>query len=224
MTDTPMLAQFVLYGDDNYDSHVLRFLLAEKRISYDFHFINDRPDELAELNPYKTLPILVNREISLYELNVIFEYLEERHPAVKLLPSTPKERAQMRLLAWRIQKDWLSLAKQLLTHPDSFDVISANNAKKSLTDTLLTLSPLFTKQTFFLSETLGWCDILLAPMLHRLDTMQIALPKHLSRGIQEYYQNILTRKSFQASINPPVSHTEDLDDTHDVMDFSKFSL
>ena len=200
MADVLLPNQFVLYGDGGYDSHVISFLLEEKRLSYEFCAIHDvRPDELAELNPYQTLPILANKEISLYEPNIIFEYLEERHPAVKLLPMTPKERALTRTLAWRIQRDWLSLARQLLTHPDSFDALRAHEAKKSLTDILLTLSPIFAKQPFFLSENLGWCDILLMPLLHRLDDMDISLSPKLAHGITNYYLRLKERAGFIAS-------------------------
>lgn len=142
--------QFLLYADDGYDSHVVRFLLEEKKLSHTLKFLpHDRPDELAELNPYRTLPILVGKEVVLYETNIIFEYLEERYGMGKLLPADPKDKAQTRLLAWRLQKDWLSLGRTLLTHPDSFDSHSASLAKKTLTDLLITLSPLFARTSFF---------------------------------------------------------------------------
>lgn len=122
--------QFILYGDDGYDSHVIRLLLEEKQLSYELALVKDeRPDELAELNPYATLPILVGRDLTLYELNTIFEYLEERHGAGKLLPDTPKERAMVRQLAWRLQTDWLTLGRTLLTHPDSSNPQTALIAK-----------------------------------------------------------------------------------------------
>lgn len=202
MPPTFLSAQYLLYGDTGYDSHVLRLLLCEKNLDYHNILLKDRPEELAELNPYRTLPILVNRELSLYEPNVILEYLEERHPAVKLLPSTPKERSQVRLLAWRIQKDWLTLARELLTHPDSFNETQAKHAKKTLSDTLLTLSPVFLNKPFFLSDALTWCDILLMPMFHRLDEMALDLPKHLSRGIMDYYHRLSQRDGFINSIDP----------------------
>lgn len=194
--------QFSLYGDDGYDSHVVRFLLEEKGVSYDFVLGNltENSDELASLNPYKTLPILVNREINLYEINIIVEYLEERHPANRLLPSTPKERAFVRTLAWRIQKDWLSLAKVLLTHPDSFSEQANQEAKKTLTDTLTTIAPLFAQKPFFVSDTITVCDIWLVPMLWRLEMMGIELPKTLCRPLFDYQDRLTARPSFVKSL------------------------
>lgn len=193
--------QFLLYADDGYHSHVVRLLLEEKKLDYQLAWIgSERPEELAELNPYHTLPVLANRDLSLYEINVIFEYLEERHQTPKLLPQTPKERAQSRLLAWRIQKDWLSQALQLLSHPDSFNENTSMVVKKELCDSLVTLSPLFGRQEYFLSDEFGWCDVLLLPFLWRLPQMGIELPNHICRPLIDYQNRLFQRPSFQASL------------------------
>ncbi|WII95845.1 glutathione S-transferase N-terminal domain-containing protein [Moraxella haemolytica] len=196
-------SQFLLYGNDGYDSHVVRLLLEEKQLSYELAYIQDeRPEELAQLNPYATLPILVNRDLALYEINTIFEYLEERHGAAKLLPATPKERASTRQLAWRLQTDWLSLGRTLLTHPDSFDEMQAKIARQSLSNSLITLSPLFNKHEYFLSEQFGWCDILLAPLFWRLPKMGVHLPAHICKPLINYQQRLFLRQSFKNSLKP----------------------
>lgn len=194
-------SQLILYADDGYNSHVVRLLLEEKQLAYYLSKLDfERPEDLAELNPYNTLPVLQQREIALYEINVIFEYLEERYHNNKLLPESPQARAQFRQLAWRIQNDWLVLAKQLLTHPDSFDDKSALLAKKQLSDSLITLSPLFAHKPYFMSDEFGWCDVLLAPLLWRLDEMAIKLPRTISRPLIDYQNRLFERQSFQASI------------------------
>lgn len=193
--------QLVLYADNGYDSHVVRFLLAEKNIAYHHSFLaSERPEDLTQLNPYRTLPILVHGDTVLYELNTIFEYLEERYRHQKLLPEAPQQRAQVRQLAWRIQKDWLSLGRELLVHPDSFNKTSAEQAKKQLVDSLVTLSPLFSHKSYFLSDTLNWCDILLAPLLWHLQNINLTLPQHLVRPLIEYQQRMFERESFKQSI------------------------
>lgn len=194
-------SQLILYADDGYDSHVVRLLLEEKQLAYYLSKLDfERPEDLAELNPYNTLPVLQQREIALYEINVIFEYLEERYHANKLLPESPQARAIFRQLAWRIQNDWLVLAKQLLTHPDSFDDKAALLAKKQLSDSLITLAPLFTHKSYFMSDEFGWCDVLLAPLLWRLDGMEIKLPRTIARPLISYQDRLFERPSFQASI------------------------
>lgn len=194
-------SQLILYADDGYDSHVVRLLLEEKKLAYYLSRLHsERPEDLTELNPYHTLPVLQQREIALYEVNVIFEYLEERYHTNKLLPETPQERAQFRQLAWRIQRDWLSLGKRLLIHPDSFNKAQAALAKKQLSDSLITLSPLFAHKPYFMADEFGWCDILLAPLLWRLDEMGIELPRAISRPLFEYQTRVFERSSFQKSV------------------------
>ncbi|MEN8624602.1 glutathione S-transferase N-terminal domain-containing protein [Psychrobacter proteolyticus] len=194
-------SQLILYADDGYDSHVVRLLLEEKKLAYYLSRLHsERPEDLTELNPYHTLPVLQQREIALYEVNVIFEYLEERYHTNKLLPETPQERAQFRQLAWRIQRDWLVLGKRLLTHPDSFNKSQAAVAKKQLSDSLITLSPLFAHKPYFMADEFGWCDVLLAPLLWRLDEMGIELPRAISRPLFEYQTRVFERSSFQKSV------------------------
>ncbi|MBF0658466.1 glutathione S-transferase N-terminal domain-containing protein [Psychrobacter sp. NG25] len=194
-------SQLILYADDGYDSHVVRLLLEEKKLAYYLSRLHsERPEDLTELNPYHTLPVLQQREIALYEINVIFEYLEERYHTNKLLPDTPQERAQFRQLAWRIQRDWLSLGKRLLVHPDSFNKAQAAIAKKQLSDSLITLSPLFAHKPYFMADEFGWCDILLAPLLWRLEEMNIELPRAISRPLFDYQKRVFERDSFQKSV------------------------
>ena len=194
-------SQLILYADDGYDSHVVRLLLEEKKLAYYLSRLHsERPEDLTELNPYHTLPVLQQREIALHEINVIFEYLEERYHTNKLLPETPQERAQFRQLAWRIQRDWLVLGKRLLTHPDSFNKAQAAVAKKQLSDSLITLSPLFAHKPYFMADEFGWCDVLLAPLLWRLDEMGIELPRAISRPLFEYQTRVFERSSFQKSV------------------------
>ncbi|MGP4971392.1 glutathione S-transferase N-terminal domain-containing protein [Psychrobacter aquimaris] len=194
-------SQLILYADDGYDSHVVRLLLEEKKLAYYLSRLHsERPEDLTELNPYHTLPVLQQREIALYEINVIFEYLEERYHTNKLLPDTPQERAQFRQLAWRIQHDWLVLGKRLLMHPNSFNKAHAAIAKKQLSDSLITLSPLFAHKPYFMADEFGWCDVLLAPLLWRLEEMGIELPRAISRPLFDYQQRVFERTSFQKSV------------------------
>jgi len=194
-------SQLILYADDGYNSHVVRLLLEEKKLAYYLsRLYSERPEDLTELNPYHTLPVLQQREIALYEINVIFEYLEERYHANKLLPDTPQERAQFRQLAWRIQHDWLVLGKRLLMHPDSFNKAQAALAKKQLSDSLITLSPLFAHKPYFMADEFGWCDVLLAPLLWRLEEMGIELPRAISRPLFDYQKRVFERDSFQKSV------------------------
>lgn len=206
--DLPSLVPFsqtqpILYADDGYLSHQVRLVLLEKNINFietNIREDSENFENLADLNPYNTLPVLVHRDLILYQNCVIFEYLEERYHHYKLLPDTPIERAKYRQLIWRIQTDWLALAEILLTHPDTLDTQKAQDARKRLSESLVTLSPLFAHKPFFLSDALGLCDCILATMLWRLEQMQIELPPNLTRPLLHYMQRLFARENFKKSI------------------------
>jgi len=98
-----------LYSDarDHY-SHRVRMVLAEKGVTMDIVDIdpNDKPADLGEINPYNSLPTLLDRELVLYESEVIMEYLDERFPHPPLLPVYPVQRALSRLWIRRVEKEW----------------------------------------------------------------------------------------------------------------------
>lgn len=99
------------YSDpaDHY-CHRIRLVLAEKNVAVEVIDIEAgrRPPMLAEVNPYGSVPTLVDRDLALYEPTVVMEYLDERYPHPPLLPDYPVKRANSRLLIHRIQRDWCS--------------------------------------------------------------------------------------------------------------------
>ena len=200
---TPTSNTPLIFADDGYLSQQLRLVLLEKKIEFSETNIRDDEDfaeDLPDINPYNTLPVFIHRELILYNNRIIFEYLEERYHVNKLLPDTPQERAQFRQLAWRIQRDWLVLGKRLLMHPHSFNKSQSLLAKKQLMDSLITLSPLFAHKPYFMADEFGWCDVLLAPLLWRLEEMDIELPRSISRPLIDCQARLFERKSFKASV------------------------
>lgn len=185
-------------------SHRVRLVMAEKKLNYQLIIVNGEQDngydDLSDINPYNSTPTLVERDLVLYENRVIIDYLEERFKGIKILPDNPQERALMRQYAWRLEKDWLRLADILLTHPDSINETEKQQARTTLTDSLITMSPLFAQNPYFLSDSFGLCDCLLAPIFWRLEEMQISLPAHLCRPLLQYCERVFDRAAFQESL------------------------
>src|SRR6185436_20034903 len=48
-------------------------------------------------NPKGQVPVLVDGDLTLFDSTLIFEYLEEAHPAPPLYPRAPREKARCRL-------------------------------------------------------------------------------------------------------------------------------
>ena len=186
-----------LLTDDGYNSHQVRIVAAVKGVSVEVvHVDENHPsEELAELNPYNSLPTLIDRELVLYNPNVIMEYLDERFPHPPLLPVYPVARAKSRLLMYRINRDWYSLLEII----NGDDYLAREQAKQDLKDGLVALDPVFASMPFFLSEDFTLVDCCVGPLLWRLPFYGITLPES-AKGIDEYCKRVFNRDSFQASL------------------------
>lgn len=194
-------SSMTFYSDaaDHY-SHRVRIVLAEKGVSVDIINVtaNNKPEDLADLNPYNSLPTLVDRELSLFETKIMMEYLDERFPHPPLLPVYPVARAQNRLLAYRIERDWCGNVDILLSSKSKEPAIS--KARKELRDDLITIAPIFAEKPFFLSDEFTLVDCIVAPILWRLQVMQIELPEKQCKHLLKYMERLFSRESFLASL------------------------
>lgn len=179
-------------------SHKVRIVLAEKGVNVDVLHVDPTspPPDLLDLNPYNTVPTLVDRELVLYHSFVIMEYLDERFPHPPLLPVYPIARARSRLMLYRIEKDWLKKIHLIQQGQGN----EQNIARKQLRDSLITLSPIFAETPYFLNDEFSLLDCCLAPLLWRLPSLGIELPKQ-AKPIHDYGERIFARDSFQASLS-----------------------
>ncbi len=198
-------------GTQDIDSHQVRIVLAEKGVSVDVLNIdaNHPSEDLAELNPYNTLPTLVDRELVLYQSRVIMEYLDERFPHPPLLPVYPVARAKSRLMMCRIEKDWYSLYHMINNDPHSE---AAAIARRDLRESLTSLAPVFSEMEFFLSEEFSLVDCVVAPLLWRLPSLGIELPHKQGKMIEAYAERIFDRDSFQVSLTEVEREIREHDD------------
>ena len=179
-------------------SHRVRLVLAEKSINIDFVDVAEGtlPEDLLDLNPYNTVPTLVDRDLVLYDSRVIIEYLDERFPHPPLMPVDPVTRAQFRLALYRIERDWYSVAEQIAGGGDRKPV---TQARKVLQDSIVSSVEIFSAKRFFLSEEFSLVDCTIAPILWRLPTYNIELPTQ-ARPILKYMDEVFARPSFQESL------------------------
>ncbi len=181
------------------DSHRVRIVLAEKDITVDILNVNpdDKPDDLAELNPYNTTPTLIDRDLVLYDARIIMEYLDERFPHPPLMPVDPVTRAHSRLALYRIERDWFSL----VTDIESGEEKSANTAREILRESVLGAAEVFAIKPYFLSDDYTLVDCTIAPVLWRLPKYGIDVPAGTGKPILQYMDRIFSRDGFQASLS-----------------------
>ncbi|WP_085745357.1 glutathione S-transferase N-terminal domain-containing protein [Pseudomonas sp. R45(2017)] len=189
------------YSDpaDHY-SHRVRIVLAEKGVSAEIIFVEAgrQPPKLIEVNPYGSLPTLVDRDLALWESTVVMEYLDERYPHPPLMPVYPVARANSRLLIHRIQRDWCGLVDLILDSRTKEAARAA--ARKELRESLTGVSPLFADKPFFLSEEQSLVDCCLLPILWRLPILGIELPRP-AKPLLDYMERQFAREAFQASLS-----------------------
>lgn len=179
-------------------SHRARLVMAEKSISMDIIDVDgiNLPEDLLDLNPYHSVPTLVDRDLVLYDSRVIIEYLDERFPHPPLMPVDPVTRAQFRLALFRIEKDWYTQAEQI---ENAADKRQASRARKVLTESITASAQVFTVKKFFLSDEFSLVDCSIAPILWRLPAYGIELDDDL-KPVSKYMDEVFGRASFQRSL------------------------
>jgi len=182
-------------------SHRVRIVLAEKGVTVDLIESDSLhpPAELADLNPYNSLPTLVDRDLVLYESKVMMEYLDERFPHPPLLPVYPVARAESRLIIHRMEKDWCTLVDSIL-HSRSDNVVSKST--KELREGIMGIAPIFDEKPFFMSDEFTLVDCCIAPILWRLPSLGVDIrSSKQTKPLLAYMDSLFNRESFQESLS-----------------------
>jgi len=179
-------------------SHRTRFIMCEKSTSSVIEYVDSKelPEDLQELNPYGTLPILIDRDLSLFNSRIIMEYLDERFPHPPLYPVDPVSRARARLLIHRIDQDWYTLLDDVINAGEK----KSAKAKKLLRENLIAAVPIFEAKPYFMSDEFSLVDGILGPLLWRLPLYGIELPKE-AQAVIDYSKRIIAREAFQESLS-----------------------
>lgn len=179
-------------------AHRVRFVLEEKAMEYQVVDVDfaDKPDDLLELNPYGEVPTLVDRDLSVMESFLIIEYLDERFPHPPLIPVDPISRARVRVGLTQMDRDWFNP----LFRP-GHSAEEQQQAKDALRRSLAQLSTLFSQQRYLFGDELSIADCALAPLLWRLPSLGIEIPKG-AKATQDYMTQVFALESFQRSLTP----------------------
>ncbi|MGV6806684.1 MAG: glutathione S-transferase N-terminal domain-containing protein [bacterium] len=181
-------------------SHRVRIVLAEKGVTVDIEDVNASrvPQEVLELNPYGSLPTLVDRDLALYDTKVMMEYLDERFPHPPLLPVYPVARALSRQYMVRIEKDWSQKVDLIVNKPETK---GAANALKDFSESIVAVAPLFAEYPYFMSEEFTLVDCCIAPLLWRLPSLGIDIPStRQTKPLLAYMGRLFDRPSFRESL------------------------
>ena len=179
-------------------SHRCRFVLFEKGMDFEIRDVDlfSKPEDISVMNPYGQVPILVERDLILYESNIINEYIDERFPHPQLMPPDPIMRARARQLLHTFEQELFSHLEALEANQKGVDKNRAH-----VRDQLTQLAPIFTKQKFMLGEEFSMLDVAIAPLLWRLEHYGIELPK-AAAPLMKYAERIFSRQGFIDALTP----------------------
>jgi RNA polymerase-associated protein len=179
-------------------SHRTRIIVAEKGIEIDIINVvpGKYPSDLMDLNPYGTLPTLLDRDLVLYDARVIIDYIDERFPHPPLMPVDPSQRAQLRLAMYRIERDWYGLIGRI---DQCADPQQQAALKQELADAVLASADIFKLKPFFLSDEFSVLDATLLPVLWRLKGFGVEIPA-AAVAMLRYCTSCFARPAFRASL------------------------
>ncbi|HEZ1171768.1 TPA: glutathione S-transferase N-terminal domain-containing protein [Neisseria meningitidis] len=182
-------------------SHRCRFVLYEKGMDFEIKDVDiyNKPEDLAVMNPYNQVPVLVERDLVLHESNIINEYIDERFPHPQLMPGDPVMRGRGRLVLYRMEKELFNHV-QVLENPAATNKEQAK-AREAIGNGLTMLAPSFSKSKYILGEGFSMIDVALAPLLWRLDHYDVKLGKSAA-PLLKYAERIFQREAFIEALTP----------------------
>lgn len=203
MVSITQRTSMALYSDPNsHYSHRVRIVLQEKGLSTEIIDMTQENmhSDLLEINPNAEIPVLIDRDICLYDSLVLMEYLEERFPHPPLMPVYPVIKARSRLFILRIEQEWSKDLDYLALNPKPGS--KTQKSKKDLKSNILSASPIFNEHPYFMSEDFSLIDCCVAPILWRLPALGIDISKDKkAKPIYQYMERVFSRDSFKASIS-----------------------
>ncbi|MDR2195460.1 MAG: glutathione S-transferase N-terminal domain-containing protein, partial [Gallionellaceae bacterium] len=176
-----------------------RIVLYEKGM--DFQVIDvdlfARPEDIAMINPYGRVPVLVERDLILYEANIINEYIDERFPHPQLMPADPVMRARARLFLFRFENELFCHINAL----ENGQQKAVDKARQMVSENLTQIAPVFTKQKFMLGDEFSMLDVAIAPLLWRLNLYGIQLGKEAA-PLMKYAERLFSRPAYMEAMTP----------------------
>jgi stringent starvation protein A len=181
-----------------------RFVLFEKGMDFEIRDVDlyNKPEDISIMNPYGQVPILVERDLILYESNIINEYIDERFPHPQLMPADPVMRARARLFLFNFERELFVHVQQLEKRDASKDASKLmDRARQQVRDRLTQLTPIFIKNKFMLGEEFSMLDVAIAPLLWRLDHYGIEMPK-TAAPLLRYAERLFSRPAYIEALTP----------------------
>jgi RNA polymerase-associated protein len=194
----------VLYSGTNCPfSQRCRLVLFEKGMDFEIRDVDlfNKPEDISVMNPYGQVPILVERDLILYESNIINEYIDERFPHPQLMPPDSVARARARLFLFNFEKELFVHVAALENEKGKAAEKVHEKARLAIRDRLTQLAPIFVKNKYMLGEEFSMLDVAIAPLLWRLEHYGIDLSRNAA-ALLKYAERIFSRPAYIEALTP----------------------
>jgi glutathione S-transferase len=181
-----------------------RIVLHEKGIDFDVYEVDlsNKSEEFLSVSPYGKVPVLAVNGISLFESNVVNEYLDEVYETPRLMPENPEQRA--------LARSWMAFADDYffpfifrirMGSQRGFSEEQVQEAKEKLQDALSRLERQLEGKEYLMDEyTLA--DIAHAGNFHPLRELaergDVPLQKH--PNVTAWMERVESRESYKAAV------------------------
>src|SRR6185436_269512 len=184
-------------------SHRCRFVLFEQGMDFEIRDVDlfAKPEDIALMNSYNEVPILVERDLILYESHIINEYIDERFPHPQLMPGDPVARARVRLFLFNFEKELFAHVNILEGRGVKGTDKQLEKARSQIRDRLTQLAPIFLKNKYMLGDDFSMLDVAIAPLLWRLDYYGIDMSKN-AVPLLKYAERIFSRPAYIEALTP----------------------
>ena len=181
-----------------------RMVLHEKGIDFDVREVDlsNKSAEFLSVSPYGKVPVLAINGVSLYESNIVNEYLDEVYGSPKLMPENPEERASVR--SWMAFADdyfFPSIFRVRMGLQRGYSEDEIQEAREKLDEALSRLEHQLEGREYLVGEyTLA--DIAHAGNFHRLRVLaksgEVSLEKY--PNVMVWIERVQSRESYEASV------------------------
>jgi glutathione S-transferase len=144
-----------------------------------------------ERNPYGKVPVLVDGDAVVYESAIINEYLEEKYPAVPLMPKELLGRARVRI--------WIDYCNTRLQRAGGYIAHDheVEKSKEELKQYLATLDKEMEAREYIVGDY-SLADITYIPFFVRLERYQATIDNRLPH-LKAWMDRLLARPTVQAT-------------------------
>ena len=154
--------------------------------------LKNKPQDLLELNPYAKVPVLVDGDGVVYESAIVNEYLEEKYPAIRLLPTDQLERAKARI--------WIDFFNTRI-HPAAHDITHDKNperAKEQMSKHLKTLDEEMAGKQYILDE-FSLADVTFIPFYTRRQRYGVTIDDNLP-NLKRWGEELIARPAVASTL------------------------